>query len=166
LAELAIAERRWEDARALLDPIADAFAGWRVCRMMEEIARGEDDAVNAEIWSARGQRSPRNAGWVCAQCQRGVADWAPLCPNCGAFDVLSWTARAAGAPPPPPPAIGKGATHGLVLDPVSQARQRALADASSGPLMPRPDDPGPEGQLDMFEAEEASENLADASSST
>jgi HemY protein len=163
MAELAIVEKRWDEAHAILDPIADAFAGWRVCRMMEEIARGEDDAVNAEIWSARAQRSPRNAGWVCAQCQRGVADWAPLCPNCGTFDALSWTARAVAAPPPPAPAILNSASpHGLVFDPLSQANQRALADATSAPLLHRPDDPGPEGQLDMFGAEGASGETGDS----
>ncbi|HYM18278.1 MAG TPA: heme biosynthesis HemY N-terminal domain-containing protein [Micropepsaceae bacterium] len=157
MAELGIAEKRWDEARAILEPIADSLAGWRVCRMMEEIARGQDDAVNAEIWSARAQRSPRNAGWVCAECQRGVADWAPTCPNCGAFDALAWTARAAGAPPPPAPSVTRDAQHGLVPDPIAQARQRALAEATSAPLLHRPDDPGPEGQLDMFEAEAASE---------
>jgi HemY protein len=159
MAELAIAEKRWADARTILEPIADAFAGWRVCRMMEEIARGEDDGVNAEIWSARAQRSPRNAGWICAQCQRGVADWAPTCPNCGAFDGLAWTARAAGAPPAS--AVAKTPQHGLVLDPVAQARQHALAEPGIGPVMPRPDDPGPEGQLDMFETEGASGDMTE-----
>jgi HemY protein len=161
MAELAIAEKRWDDARAILEPIADAAAGWRVCRMMEEIARGQDDAVNAEIWAARAQRSPRNAGWVCGECQRGVADWAPTCPNCGAFDGLAWTARAASDPALPAPA-GKTVQHGLVPDPASQARASALAETGSSPLLHRPDDPGPEGQLDMFEEEGAEAEPVDA----
>ena len=32
----------------------------------------------------------RGKQWICENCQTIVAEWTPVCDNCGAFDTLVW----------------------------------------------------------------------------
>jgi HemY protein len=117
LAEETIALNRWDEARSILAPLAEDHSSARVCSLMADIAQGQEDAPAAQLWRSRAARGTRLADWRCLRCCGTASEWGPVCPRCGAFDSLRWTAPelapaavplASGAPvqlpaPEPPP---------------------------------------------------------------
>jgi HemY protein len=169
LAEQAITTRHWSDARAALAPLAEEFAGVRVCSLMADLAQGEEDPMTAQIWRARAARAPRDAQWVCARCGWSSALWAPTCPSCRTFDAFSWGTRTsvtldqtaresiASMQLPMPMPLGSD-PGGVTIEGASRARLDApstvLRPSGNSTYLRAPDDPGPGGVTDMFEAGE------------
>ncbi|MEX0348283.1 MAG: heme biosynthesis protein HemY [Paracoccaceae bacterium] len=96
MAELnVVAEDFPEARRALGDLVEMEDADARVFTLMAAIERGEgaSDAV-VQGWLAKALTAPRGPQWVCDNCHDIQSEWAPVCPNCGSFDTLTWTAPA------------------------------------------------------------------------
>jgi HemY protein len=118
-AEQGILQHRWFDAKAALDPVIRAIPTARASVLMAEIAQAErGDTTSAQGWLARAARSPRDAQWRCGHCGFVMQDWTPLCPNCAAFDSLSWVAPRSESAEALPQAVSDTA----VLAPLIEAR--------------------------------------------
>ncbi len=91
LAELNIVAEDFPEARRALGDVVETNADARAFTLMAAIERGEgaSDAV-VQGWLARALNAPRGPQWVCDNCHDIQAEWAPVCPNCGSFDTLSW----------------------------------------------------------------------------
>ncbi len=89
--------QHWKAARKALKGLTEHYPTVRVCQLMAEIERGENaDTLQGEAavrhWLARAVNAPRDAHWMCESCGREAHGWSATCPNCGAFDTLSWKA--------------------------------------------------------------------------
>jgi HemY protein len=115
LARAAQAARLWGEARRHLAAAIAAGGGAAtagIARRMAEIEEVEKgDQAAARGWLERAAQAPEDAGWICGACGTAHARWQAICGQCGAFDRISWTARArvaalpaatatASAPPP------------------------------------------------------------------
>jgi HemY protein len=159
MAEQSVVLKRWDEARNLLEPLAEDFSSARVCNLMAELAQGEDDVLTAPLWRSRAARAGRITDWRCTRCNTTAPDWEAVCPHCGAFDTLKWTAPE--MPVHEPPKRTQPAPTVLLTgteEPIVEAAQRARPNGQRKDETPprhfvRPDDPGPEGQdVDMFGA--------------
>jgi HemY protein len=166
VAEQAIAQKRWTEAHASLDPIAQAFPTARICALMAELAEKErGDAAAAHHWLSRAVKAPRDAQWVCAHCGWSTADWTAICSQCGAFDSLAWATPAAEvlerlAPEFPAeewfePMTEDVASPTVIIEaepPMEIASTPQPAFAHEGIALPRPpDDPGPALDADLYD---------------
>ncbi len=90
-AELLIAAEDFPGARSALGDLAETDPTTRALAIMAAIEKGSgaDDAV-VKGWLARALTSPRDAQWVCDNCEKANEAWDPVCEHCGAFDTLSW----------------------------------------------------------------------------
>ncbi|HEY0107651.1 MAG TPA: hypothetical protein VGB91_16340, partial [Rhizomicrobium sp.] len=111
-------------------------ASARVCALMAEIEEGERaDATLAHAWLARAARAPRDAEWRCSDCAEREAEWSAVCPRCGKFDTLLWSA---GSAPRTEILPAPASPRTLTIRPAVPAAVVTL---------PRPpDDPGPGGE--------------------
>ena len=91
LAELNIAAEDFPEARRSISALVADAPGARSLTIMAAIERGEgsEDAV-VRGWLAKALTAPRGPQWICDNCQRIHATWAPVCDNCASFDTLSW----------------------------------------------------------------------------
>jgi HemY protein len=98
VADRAVGEGRWADARAVLEPLARSHPSARVFDLLARVERGErGDERAAARWLSQIAEVPPAPQWVCARCGHVAAHWAPDCPACHAFDTLAW--RLPGAIP-------------------------------------------------------------------
>ncbi len=101
-AELRIAADDFPGARRALGDLVERHPTARSLTVMAAIERGSggsDAAVRG--WLTRALSASRGPQWCCDNCQNIMAQWAPVCDNCGGFDTLSWReARQAPAPIP------------------------------------------------------------------
>lgn len=90
-AELLLAAEDFPGARRALGNLAETDPTVRSLSIMAAIERGEgsDDSI-VRGWLTRAMTASRGPQWVCGKCDHVMADWAPVCDNCGAFDTLSW----------------------------------------------------------------------------
>ncbi|AXC49156.1 heme biosynthesis protein HemY [Paracoccus suum] len=90
-AELALAAEDFPGARRALGNLAESDPTVRSLSLMAAVERGEgaDDSV-VRGWLAKALTADRGPQWICDNCQNIMADWAPVCDSCGAFDTLSW----------------------------------------------------------------------------
>jgi len=90
-AELALAAEDFPAARRALGDLADTDPTVRSLSIMAAIERGTgaDDSV-VRGWLTRALTASRGPQWVCDKCHNVMADWAPVCDSCGAFDTLTW----------------------------------------------------------------------------
>jgi HemY protein len=90
-AELALLAGDSKLARTALDDVLEARPGARGFALMAAIeqAEGAHEAV-VRSWLAKAAGAPRSFHWGCQSCGEAVAQWAPDCPECGAFDSLFW----------------------------------------------------------------------------
>lgn len=91
LTELYLAAEDFPAARRTLGDMAETDPTTRSVTLMAAIERGTgagDEVVKG--WLARAVTAPRGPQWVCDNCQTVLAEWAAICPNCEAFDTLSW----------------------------------------------------------------------------
>lgn len=100
-AELLIAAEDFPGARRAMGDLPETHPTARALTLMAAIERGEggDDAA-VRGWLARALTASRGPQWVCDKCHTVSADWAPVCPNCGGFDTLSWREVGDAAPLP------------------------------------------------------------------
>ncbi len=96
-AELHIAAEDFPGARRALGELVATDPTARNLTLMAAIERGEgaDDAV-VRGWLTKGLTASRGPQWICDNCQRIHASWAPVCDNCGSFDTLSWRTPSRG----------------------------------------------------------------------
>jgi len=112
LASAALAAQLWGEARRHLDEAgAHAEPTARVCRLMAELEEAEHgDGAAARAWLARAAEAAPDPAYVCRACNTQARDWTALCPNCGNFDTLHWSAPTLAAAPvlmPPAPEGGE-----------------------------------------------------------
>ncbi|MEM7717623.1 MAG: heme biosynthesis HemY N-terminal domain-containing protein [Pseudomonadota bacterium] len=90
-AELMIAAEDFPGARAALGDLPESDPTTRSLAIMAAVEKGSgaDDAV-VKGWLARALTAPRDARWVCDNCQKANVAWSPVCEHCAAFDTLSW----------------------------------------------------------------------------
>jgi len=162
IAEQTVVLHRWDEARNLLAPLAEDYSSARVCNLMADIAQGEQDVLTAQLWRSRAARGGRIADWRCTRCTGTASEWGAVCPHCGAFDTLRWTAPEMAAPEPvprpgaplqmPAPVRPGSQTGGPIIDSATRGRTRAgaLQREDRAPRFVRPDDPGPGGHADIF----------------
>jgi HemY protein len=132
LARAAIAARRFDVARKVLDPHLAQTPQARICALMAEIVEADGDKGATREWLAKALRAPRDPMWV----SDGVASprWTPVSPVTGEIVACEWkppfdllpddTVRETEAAVPPPAQIAE------------TPHQVELARA--------PDDPGPD----------------------
>ena len=91
MAALQLDLRDHERARETLQDVAKNFPTARVCSLMAEIEQqATGDPFRAREWLSRVPHAPRDAAWMCDNCQNAAPDWGPVCPSCHAFDSLVW----------------------------------------------------------------------------
>lgn len=91
-AELHLSAEDFPAARRALGELADEDDTARTYAILAAIAKGEgaeDEVVRA--WLSKAVNAPRGPQWVCSNCKKIHADWAPSCDNCAGFDTLDWT---------------------------------------------------------------------------
>ncbi|MDO5621205.1 MAG: heme biosynthesis HemY N-terminal domain-containing protein [Paracoccus sp. (in: a-proteobacteria)] len=90
-AELLLAAEDFPAARRALGNLAEVHPTTRTLSIMAAVERGEgaDDAV-VRGWLARALTASRGPQWCCDKCHNVMAEWAPVCDSCGAFDTLTW----------------------------------------------------------------------------
>ena len=159
IADQAIAASALPEARAALDAVV-AYATIRVCTLSALLAQAEQDEAGARNWLLRAAHAPRDPLWLCETCSSESPDWKPVCPTCGGFDTMTWTAPRYVAPSRLPgpsnavsalpaletiPAVRPGGTESI--SPGASTGERAVAslDGSAGTPYRAPDDPGPDG---------------------
>lgn len=97
LAELNISAKRYDAARAAMGDLAESDPTARSLTIMAAIERGEgapDSVIKGYL--ARALSASRGPQWVCDNCQNIPGAWVPVCPNCAAFDTLSWRVPTTG----------------------------------------------------------------------
>jgi HemY protein len=134
LARAAVAARRHDAARKVLEPHIAAAPQSRLCSLMADIEESQGHAGAAREWLARALKAPRDPVWV----SDGVASlrWSPVSPVTGDIMPSQWkppfdVSESLG---PPEPAV---VAENLPAPAAEKPRQVE-------PLRP-PDDPGPKG---------------------
>ena len=97
LADIAVRGELWDEARRLLEPLADGAASAGTCRALAAVALGEGDAEAARVWLARAAAGEPDPVWSCGSCAEVAPQWSGICPNCGEFDSLEWRIPVGGA---------------------------------------------------------------------
>jgi len=90
-AELLLANKDFTGARNALGTLAEDHPTQRSLAILAAAERGtgaEDSVVRGIL--ARALTASRGAQWCCDKCQAIQTEWAPICPDCGGFDTLSW----------------------------------------------------------------------------
>jgi HemY protein len=167
MAEQFVALRQWDEARNVLTPLAEDFSSARVCNLMAMIANGEQDVLTAQLWRSRAARAGRVADWRCVQCSSVAPEWAAVCPTCGAFDSLNWSApeismlgqgprQIAASVKLPIPSQGTAPAVGVIVDATARSRGSVSSyrtEETATRFLRLPDDPGPGGPADIFEVD-------------
>jgi len=91
LAEMALAEADFPEARRALGDLAAEHPTTRTLALMAAIEKGSgapDSVVRAFL--AKALSASRGEQWVCTACGHAHSQWQPTCENCKAFDTLEW----------------------------------------------------------------------------
>ena len=100
IAEAALAARLWGEARRHLGLVAmsspdaaPAAPSRRLCLLMARLEESENgDAAASRQWIDRALGASPDPCYVCSHCAAESAQWLVLCPECGGFDTLQWSA--------------------------------------------------------------------------
>jgi len=91
LAELHIANEDFPEARRTISGLVEEAPTVRNLTIMAAVERGEGAADSiVRGWLTKALTAPRGKQWICENCQHILAEWTPVCDNCGAFDTLVW----------------------------------------------------------------------------
>ena len=133
-AELWIAAENFVEAKKALGDLAEIEPTARSLTIMAAIERGmgSDDAV-VKSWLTRALSAPRGAQWVCDNCQRAHADWAPICESCESFDTLSWRKPADDTAPLPASAAMLPLIVGQVEEVVEPIEAETISSSEPDP---------------------------------
>ncbi|MEO1194292.1 MAG: heme biosynthesis HemY N-terminal domain-containing protein [Pseudomonadota bacterium] len=137
LAELAVDNGDWAEARNELQAAEDQAADARVAELLARLEQAEHgDAAAARSWLETAAGRPAAPAWVCEACGHETKTWTPRCQACGSFDSLNWKT---GKPLP---------ASGLALSPaageettVSSAFSPVIATEAAAPPAPEPEAP-------------------------
>jgi len=92
LAEAALAARLWGQARTHLERVMDQRPTRRTLDLLARLEREErKDEGAALAWAARAGEVGPEPAWTCGGCGHTQADFALLCPACGAAGRQDWT---------------------------------------------------------------------------
>jgi HemY protein len=146
VAGAALGARLWGEARRLLEAVGAVAHDHassptpRVCRLMAEIEGGQHaDNGAAHAWHARAAATSNlDATYVCSACGAESTNWEALCPQCRAFNSLTW--RTPGGVSRPRLAASTGLMPAL---PVPTPWPRPSAAAPNGKTGAAVDGPGP-----------------------
>ena len=133
LAELHIGAEHFADARSAIGDLAETEPTTRSLSIMAAIERGEgapDEDVKAYL--SRAVSASRGPQWVCDSCQHMPGAWMPVCPNCGAFDSLSWKV---------PPKSEETTAAGSGVLPLAMGESEAPTEVVDEPAVPETDAP-------------------------
>jgi HemY protein len=125
-AELALSDEDLPAARKAIGTLPEETPTHRSLALMGAIekAAGAPEAV-VRGYLAKAVSAPRGAHWQCEKCGTAPGGWSAACPNCGAFDTLSWRES-------PPIASGDDpALLPLLLDPAPSADDVLDGDAAA-----------------------------------
>ncbi len=91
LAELAIDEENWEEARRELQQVSEDAVGARGYMLLAEVEdrAGTDPAAVRELLD-KAAMVGQHVGWQCDHCGTQVGEWASHCPKCGSFATIAW----------------------------------------------------------------------------
>ncbi len=91
LAELELTAGHFPEAKKALGDLAEVAPTARACAIMAAIEKGQG-APEAVVrgWLAKALTATRGAQWCCDNCGFIAPEFTPLCPNCEAFDTLTW----------------------------------------------------------------------------
>ncbi len=93
-AAAALDAKLWAIAARELDELtAEGPPGARACRLRARLA-AEDahDAATERDWLVRAAAAPPDPAWTCSACGAETEAWSALCPACGAFATIDWSA--------------------------------------------------------------------------
>lgn len=128
LAEMQIAAEDFAAARKAIGDLPETDPTARNLTIMAAIERGEgaqDSVIKGYL--ARAVTASRGPQWVCENCHNIPGAWVPVCPNCGAFDTLSWRVPPQGDEALPP----GGAMLPLI---VGKPEESDVAESDAVPL--------------------------------
>lgn len=90
-AEAALDASLWGEARQHLERALENEPSAEIFRLMARLERGENkDDDKAQYWMERAATAMPDKVWQCGACGHIDEEWTPLCPECGAFNTLSW----------------------------------------------------------------------------
>lgn len=162
LAELHIAAERFAEARTALGDLAESDPTTRSLTLMAAIERGEG-AEDATVrgYLARAVNASRGPQWVCDNCHNIPGSWVPVCPNCMAFDTLTWRVPLASetvslqGPDMTPLLVGEDKS-GSKLVPVADLAKPALSEIESdGEASAETSDETPQSEVDQVVEQES-----------
>ncbi len=88
LARAAVEAGEWAKAHEVLDPLVREHPSQRVCLLLAELAKGENDLGKAREWTARAVRAPRDPAWTADG--QVSPNWLPFSPVTGRLDAFEW----------------------------------------------------------------------------
>ena len=88
LARAAIEAGEWAKAHDVLDALASQSPSQRICLLLADLARGENDLGKAREWTARAVRAPRDPVWTADG--QASPNWLPFSPVTGRIDAFEW----------------------------------------------------------------------------
>lgn len=90
-ADAALDAGLWGDARQHLERALEHEPTAQIFRLLARLERGENkDDDKAQYWMERAATAMPDKVWQCASCSHIEGEWAPLCPECGAFNTFGW----------------------------------------------------------------------------
>lgn len=90
-AELELSANRFDAAHKALGDLADTDPSARVCAIMAAVEKGNNGSeAMIRGWLAKALTASRGPQWICDNCGFIAPEFEPLCPNCDAFDTLTW----------------------------------------------------------------------------
>lgn len=91
IAEAAIEAKDYSKARNRLKIALSKQETPRICKLMARLEEAENKSrENADMWIERAVRANVGPSWTCEECQAIPDKWTLHCPECGAFDSISW----------------------------------------------------------------------------
>lgn len=91
IAEAALDAKIWGVARQHLLAARELQPGAGTYRLLARLEQAEyNDQAAAQVWLAKAETAPAEAGWTCGACAARPGAWSLVCPACGGVDSLAW----------------------------------------------------------------------------
>lgn len=86
---------QWKKARKALTSLLEEQPSARAYTLMADVERalGGGNVATEEkvrVLLRNAVSAPRDSRWICDNCRHESDQWAAICPNCDAFDTMSW----------------------------------------------------------------------------
>ncbi|AFX99130.1 hemY family protein [Candidatus Endolissoclinum faulkneri L2] len=91
VAETALDNDFWGEARAQLSSLAPDDIGPRACMLWARLEEGEHgNLIKSRNWMQRASYALSDPAWTCISCGSVMPLWTIACNNCGAFETITW----------------------------------------------------------------------------